>query len=82
MELLRLVTLVYAGVLVLALAVSLTAVLVYLRRIASALAETRRSLRLIRESTTSLEQHLAPAAEQMDRAGSLVRDAAVELRRG
>ncbi len=60
MELLRIITLVYAGVLVLALAASLTAILIYLRKIASALGDTYDALARVEEGTRPLEDLLEP----------------------
>ncbi len=60
MELLRVITLIYAGVLVLALAASLTAILIYLRKIASALGDTYDALALVEERTRPLEELLQP----------------------
>lgn len=78
-ELLRLLTLVYAGVLVLALAVSLIAVVVYLRRIAAVLGQTRQSLSATQQRTAALEVHLTPLSEEFDRARSAMSDAAKNL---
>ena len=58
MGLLRLLTLIYAGVLVAALAVVLTTITVYLWRIAGALADARSALELVRDRTAPLRQHL------------------------
>lgn len=60
MELLRWVTLVYVGVLVLALAVGLITIWIYLRRVAHALAGARDALRAAERETAVLPQHLAP----------------------
>lgn len=79
MELLRLLTLMYAGVLVLALAVSLIAVIVYLRRIAAVLGQTRESLSVAQQRTAQLEGHLTPLSEETDRARSAISDAAKNL---
>ena len=58
MAALRLLTLVYAGVLVAALAVVLMTIAFYLWRVAGALAEARAALALVRERTAPLRQHL------------------------
>jgi hypothetical protein len=60
MELLRLLTLAYAAVLVLALASSLIAIWVYLRRIGSALGGAREALSRVAEETEPLDSHLQP----------------------
>lgn len=57
MELLRTLTIVYAGVLVVALAVSLTLILVYLRRIAAKLSDIRSNLATVAQRTEPLEGH-------------------------
>lgn len=82
MELLRLVTLVYAGVLVLALAVSLTAIWVYLRRIAGALGGAREAFSRVATETEHLDPNLHPlrdlsreAAEEMSAAESALESA-------
>jgi hypothetical protein len=58
MALLRLLTLIYAGVLVAALAVVLITIMFYLWRVAGALADARAALVLVRERTAPLRQHL------------------------
>ena len=58
MAALRLLTLVYAGVLVAALAVVLMTIAFYLWRVAGALADARAALVLVRERTAPLRQHL------------------------
>jgi hypothetical protein len=58
MGLLRTLTLIYAGVLVTALAVVLTTITVYLWRISGALADARAALALVRDRTAPLRQHL------------------------
>lgn len=69
MELLRIVTLIYAGILVAALTVSLIAILVYLRRIAGVLSDVHGALDRVCSETeffyaplTSLEQSVNDAA--------------------
>jgi septal ring factor EnvC (AmiA/AmiB activator) len=58
MNLLLILTLIYAGVLVAALAATLIVVLVLLRQISSTLAEVETSLSTVRERTRSIEQFL------------------------
>ena len=58
MRLLRTLTLGYLGVLVSALAASLIAILVELRRIDGALGEVASALTLVRDGTTPLAGHL------------------------
>jgi uncharacterized protein YoxC len=58
MSLLLTLTLIYIAVLVLALAVSLITILVYLRRIASSLAEVQSALGTVQEKTEPLETPL------------------------
>lgn len=60
MELLRTLTIIYAAVLVVALAVSLTAILVWLVRISRALGEVESALAAVAENTQPLEQFFAP----------------------
>ncbi len=60
MELLRIITLIYVGVLVLALAASLTAIWIYLRMVASALGDTYQALALVEERTRPLGELLQP----------------------
>lgn len=63
MELLRLLTLGYAAVLVIALAASLIAIWVYLRRIGAALAGAREALARVAGETEPLCSHLEPFAD-------------------
>jgi HAMP domain-containing protein len=63
MELLRTLTLIYAAVLVLALAVSLVAIWVYLRRTAHRLAEARAALAAAQRETAPLEELLCPVRD-------------------
>ena len=58
MTLLTVLALIYAAVLVLALAASLIMILIYLRRIATALGETRTLLKTASEKTTGLSEPL------------------------
>lgn len=60
MALLRLLTLAYAGVLVLALATALLAILYYLWRIARTLGDVQTALALVRDRTAPLVVHLTP----------------------
>lgn len=60
MRLLRTLTIGYAVVLVLALASSLTAIWVYLRRIASGLGDVRSALASVSADTAPLGQHIEP----------------------
>jgi hypothetical protein len=60
MELVRILTLVYVAVLVLALAASLLAIWVYLRRIGAALAEARDALAIAARESSPLESHIQP----------------------
>lgn len=60
MELLRILTLIYVAVLVLALAASLIAILLYLRRIGGALGEARSALAAVARESAPLESHLQP----------------------
>ena len=59
MHLLRTLTIGYLGVLVSALAASLIAILVQLRRIDAALGEVAGALTLVRDRTAPLEGHLS-----------------------
>lgn len=58
MRLLTILTLGYAAVLVGALAASLTAILVYLRRIGAVLGDVRGALSTVRDETAPLEGYL------------------------
>ena len=58
MRLLRALTLLYTGVLVSALGTSLTAIWVYLRRIAATLGEARAALGAVSDDTAPLDAHL------------------------
>jgi hypothetical protein len=60
MALLRTLTLVYAGVLVAALATALAVIAVYLWRIAFVLGDVRTALGEVRDRTKPLRQHLEP----------------------
>jgi HAMP domain-containing protein len=67
-ELLRTLTLVYAAVLVLALAASLTAIWFYLRRTAHLLGEARAALAAAQRDTAPLEELLCPVRDLGDEA--------------
>lgn len=96
MELLRTLTLVYAGVLVAALAASLITILVYLWRIGSVLGDTREALRVVVDRTRPLPVHLEPlralrsadaaaleeAADALHRADACLADALAPTRAG
>lgn len=58
MTLLTVLTLIYAAVLVLALAASLIMILLYLRRIATALGEARAALESVADRTAGLDEPL------------------------
>jgi|SRR5215212_9418145 septation ring formation regulator EzrA len=75
METLKNLSWIYAAVLVLALAVSLIAILVYLWRIASSLGKARAALEVVRDETALLSEPLEElrdasggAAEELSRA--------------
>lgn len=75
MELLRTLTLIWSGVLVLALAASLTAIWLYLRRIASALADVREALAGVTRATAPMKEHIQPLREQVEVAHEALQDA-------
>ena len=58
MLVLTILTLIYLGVLVLALAASLMAILLFLWRVGSTLAEVREALAAARDATAALPGHL------------------------
>lgn len=66
MELLTVLTLVYAGILVLALAASLVAIWFHLSRTAGALGAACRALARVRERTTALEGHFRRLQEGVE----------------
>lgn len=78
MSVLAWLTLAWAAVLVLAVAVSLTAIAVQLRRIGSLLGETREALALVRDRTSHLE---APLRLLRDGVGRLAGDMDAGLQR-
>jgi hypothetical protein len=67
MELLRILTLVYVAVLVLALAASLTLIWIYLRRIAAALGGAREALTVVAARTRPLPELLRPVNPLLER---------------
>lgn len=79
MELLRTLTLIHAGVLVLALAASLTAIWIELRRIAAALGGTRAALAMVEERTRPLDEGIRPFARDLERASRSLQDARARL---
>lgn len=75
MEVLKVLTWIYVAVLVLALAVSLIAILVYLWRIAGSLGKARAALEAVRDETAPLDEPLEQlqgasggAAEELSKA--------------
>ena len=58
MQLLTILTLIYVAILVIALAASLIAILVYLRRIAGTLGEVGSALEQVRKETAPLEAYM------------------------
>lgn len=79
MDLLRLVTLVYAGLLVTALAFSLIAIWLYLRRIGRALAAVREELQQVGGHTQKLKHPLETLAEGTADAARSLKKASVSL---
>jgi hypothetical protein len=73
------VTLAYAAILVLALAASLTAILVRLRRIDRALDRTRRALLRVRSGTEPLALHFEPIEQRLGAAIRSYKEAADDL---
>jgi DNA-binding transcriptional MerR regulator len=74
-NLLIILTLIYAAVLVVALAASLIAIFIYLRRIGRALGEAREALSAVSRATAPLEEHLqhlqdatASSAQELEQA--------------
>jgi HAMP domain-containing protein len=67
-EILRIATLIYVAVLVLALAASLIAIWVWLLRISRALGEVQKVLAQVAISTRPLKSYFAPFAEATGRA--------------
>lgn len=81
MELLRTLTLIYAAVLVIALAVSLIAILVWLIRIGRALGEVKSALITVADNTRPLEQFFTPLGDGPDRAEDDLKHARAALAR-
>lgn len=82
MELLRILTLLYVAVLVIALAASLITILVYLWRIGGVLGQAREALVAVRDHTQPLAGHLEPLhalqgreVEAFEKAGHALRGA-------
>jgi hypothetical protein len=82
MQLLLILTLVYAAVLVLALAASLIAIWVFLRRVGNALGEAYDALVRVEERTRPLEQLLEPFAQQLERTRREVQEAEARFSSG
>jgi hypothetical protein len=83
MDLLVVLTLGYVAILVLAVAVSLVAILVYLLQIRSALGDTRAALSRVSDETKPLAEHLealrdasAGSADDMTAVGTMLEEAA------
>lgn len=81
MGLLRVLSLIYAGVLVTALAVVLITIAVYLWRIAGALADARSALALVRDRTAPLRHHLKGLEELTEENVRRVEDATTTIER-
>lgn len=79
MELLRILTLVYAGILVAALAVSLIAILVYLRRIAAVLADVQHALARAGSETEPFEAPLSSLEQAADETSAALQEAGTDL---
>ena len=79
MGLLRVLTLIYAGVLVAALAAVLSTIAVYLWRISGALADARAALALVRDRTRPLRQHLEGLEELTEHNVLRVEDATTTI---
>ena len=79
MALLRVLTLIYAGVLVAALAVVLITIAVYLWRVSGALAEARAALALVRDRTQPLRQHLRGLEELTEQYVQQIDDATTTI---
>lgn len=75
MGLLRIITLVYAGVLVAALAASLVVIVAYLRRIGRKLGDVRASLELVQQQSAPLESYFSAVDEEAAR----IEKAALEI---
>jgi hypothetical protein len=81
MALLRVLTLIWVAVLVLALAVSLTAIWIYLRRIGRSLGAVKGSLIDVEERTRPMKDHLAALKQEMEQACEPFCDAEQRVRR-
>jgi methyl-accepting chemotaxis protein len=81
MDLLRILTLIYAVVLVLALAVSLIIIWMYLRRIAGSLSQTRATLESVGDTTRSLDDHFQRLQDESVGASAALIEALGRLRR-
>ncbi len=79
MQVLLIVTLIYAAVLVIAVAASLVAILVYLRRIGDLLAEARGALAQVQEQTQPLEAHLSGLGAIVGETAQQAHDSAARL---
>lgn len=81
MDLLRILTLVYAAVLVLALAASLLAIWIHLRRISHALGKVREALGAARRETGPLEDSLRPLRDLLEETAGEMKAAECALER-
>lgn len=81
MELLRVLTLIYAAVLVLALAASLLAVWIYLRRVSRALGNVREALEAARRETGPLEDWLRPLRDLFEETAAEMKAAECAMER-
>jgi hypothetical protein len=79
MELLRILTLVYAAVLVLALAASLTAIWIFLRRIGDVLGDTCAALVRVEERTRPLQDLIQPLNSTLQASSWDLRETAARL---
>jgi hypothetical protein len=79
MTLLTWLTLIYAVVLVLALAVTLVTICVYLWRIGAALGEARSALEAVARQTEPLERHVAVLGEPVEATRAGLAEAASRL---
>lgn len=81
MRLLRTLTMGYVAVLVIALASSLTAIWVYLRRIAGGLGKVRSALAAVSDDTEPLDQHLQPLHDRVGDSAEALAAAQASLER-
>lgn len=79
MERLRTLTLVYTVVLVVALALSLIAIWIYLRRIGASLAKVQRALETARAETGPLGEHLGRLQEVSEASAEALENASQRL---